>query len=572
MARTTIPPAKTTPAWWRWLRTAPGLELWLCVLVTGVLVWLRLGNWHEGRGMDEETLDILVQPENEEANRRVMVVYFLNSMLPYLEVAAALFAVPLHLAVLRAWPHVSKLAGAAWRTCLFLAAWAVLRDLVEHMAYLEITISGEPPTPVSYSIKLLMIGVAALTPAIGLRMYSKSKLLTRHTVRSFLGPTLFCFAAFCSLWMLMDLLDSLKEFQENRTPLGKMLMFYINMVPFIYVSVAPAAILLGVLYALTKMSRTNEIVSMMGAGRSIAQILTPIFVTALLASVVSMAANYHWAPRAEGNRRAVMRALTEKEGGSIMAEGLMFKNPDTRRTWFAGSFPFNLRDDKIKNIELRQEDENGLLERAWIARSAMWWPVIHQWRFYYGVEITYEDGKPVSVLDFSGRVPGQIFRMDVTGIEETPYSIVSSALTPDYMGVPELLAYLETHQNATKEKLAPFITHLFHRSAMPFQCLVLALVAAPLGIAYSRRGSLSGVAASIFIFFGMMFVNDFFLNLGKGGHLAPWLTVWIPNLAFGGFGLVMLYMRSQNKEMPRFQIKAPKVLRPRNRAAPVPAS
>src|SRR5690606_11038225 len=131
----------------------------------------------------------------------------------------------------------------------------------------------------------------------------------QYTLRNFLGPAVFCFVAFCSLYILMDLLDSLKDFQDSKTPVGKMLVFYLHLVPFIFVSVAPAAIVLVVLSSLIKMSKSNEIVAQLGAGRSIAQILIPIFAAAFAASLIALAANYYWDARAEGNRKAIMRAL-----------------------------------------------------------------------------------------------------------------------------------------------------------------------------------------------------------------------------------------------------------------------
>jgi lipopolysaccharide export LptBFGC system permease protein LptF len=169
--------------------------------------------------------------------------------------------------------------------------------------------------------------------------------------------------------------------------------------------------------------------------------------------------------------------------------------------------------------------------------------------------------------DFTGRLPGMPSKMDVQGIEETPWSIVSSALVPDFMGVPDIVSYVTAHGETGTVKLAPFRTHLHHRFAFPFQCLVLALVAAPLGIAFSRRGSLGGIAVSIFIFFGMIFVNDLFLNLGKGGHLPPQVAPWIPNAIFGLVGGLMLYLRSQNKELPKISFKAAKVMRSRRQTA-----
>jgi len=554
---------------WRWVRESRNLTAWSTIAAVLVILALQNNGYHEQfetgprSGLDMVDLKGWVPP--------TMPILYLNYLVPYLTIWLLAGGVVFHIAILRATPESRRAVLPCWIAGIFLALWGIAADLAEHLEHLEISITGEPASVFSYVMKLVMIAVICLIPPLGLHLYSRASILNRYTLRSFLAPAAFCFVAFSSLWILMDLLDSLKDFQDARIPIVKMALFYMSLMPFIYVSVAPAAILLGVLYALTKMSRANEIVSMLGAGRSVLQILAPVFVTALLASFVGVAANFYWAPRAEGNRQAIMRALTEGQAGTIMAQSLMFHNPETRRTWYAGSFPFNLRDEKIRNVEVRQADENGVLQRTWIARSAFWWPTTGQWRFYNGQEIIYKDGKPQTMIDFTGREPGAPSKLDVDGIEETPWSIVSSALVPDFMGVPDLVSYLKAHETADPRRLAPFRTHLYHRTAFPWQCLVLALVAAPLGIAYSRRGSLGGIAGSIFIFFGMIFINDVFLSLGKGSHLNPALTVWIPNLIFAVLGLTMLYLRSQNKELPKLSFKKAQIKRPKGRVI-APAS
>ena len=71
-----------------------------------------------------------------------------------------------------------------------------------------------------------------------------------------------------------------------------------------------------------------------------------------------------------------------------------------------------------------------------------------------------------------------------------------------------------------------------------------------------------------------MFMNNLFLNLGKGGHLPTWLTVWIPHVLFGSLGLILFHYRSQNRDLPSFKLRLTKrkaqIARPRNRSAPLP--
>ena len=73
-------------------------------------------------------------------------------------------------------------------------------------------------------------------------------------------------------------------------------------------------------------------------------------------------------------------------------------------------------------------------------------------------------------------------------------------------------------------------------------------IASPLGIVFSRRGVLAGVASSIFIFFGMIFLTNLFLAFGKGGYIAPVAAAWIPNLIFAAIGMFLLWMRSTNRD------------------------
>ena len=58
--------------------------------------------------------------------------------------------------------------------------------------------------------------------------------------------------------------------------------FYLVQIPFIIVNQLPLSVLLGLLYVLTRMSRRNEIVSMLGAGVSVPRVLLPLILVGLL--------------------------------------------------------------------------------------------------------------------------------------------------------------------------------------------------------------------------------------------------------------------------------------------------
>lgn len=99
--------------------------------------------------------------------------------------------------------------------------------------------------------------------------------------------------------------------------------------------------------------------------------------------------------------------------------------------------------------------------------------------------------------------------------------------------------------------LAPYRTNLYDRWAFPWSCLVLVFIAAPLGIVYNRRGVLGGVTAAIFLFVGTIVLRSFLLALGKGARLDPMLAAWLPQLTFFLIGLVLLWFRATNRDLPK---------------------
>jgi LPS export ABC transporter permease LptG len=472
--------------------------------------------------------------------------------------------------LLRQWGNLKKLIVPTWIAALSVAAWAVCTDIAHHLGAMQMTEMGEPMAFTAYWVKLVLLVTASLGLPALLHYYHRCGALDRYTMRTFLAPLVFCFVAFTSLWLIMDLLDNLKDFQEAEAPLGRVVMFYFGVMPFIFVSVMPASLLLSVLYTLTKMSRANEVVAMLGVGRSVMQILQPLFVVSAAVAMVSFAANYHWAPRAEGKKDAVIRGLEGKQKDSIMQSDIMYHDPLTQRTWFIGSMPFSMRDGRLRGVQVREQDAQGQVTRVIHADSATWFPG-GLWRFFDGKEVRYTDTQPTQIKPFDRDGNGRAV-LDVRSFEETPWSMISYALKPDYMGVPELVSYMKAHPNDSPERLAPFYAHYHHRFAMPWQSFALALVAAPLGIAYSRRGAVGGIAGSIFIFFALLFLNNLCLNLGKGDHLPPALSPWIPHLIFGFLGVMLLHYRSLNKDLPklnlaRFFKKKVQIARPRNRQA-----
>jgi lipopolysaccharide export LptBFGC system permease protein LptF len=123
---------------------------------------------------------------------------------------------------------------------------------------------------------------------------------------------------------------------------------------------------------------------------------------------------------------------------------------------------------------------------------------------------------------------------------------------PEFLGVSELREYLRFNSDFPETLLAPFRTQLQYRWALPWTCFVVALMAAPLGISFSRRGIIASVALAILLVFTMNFLTHLFLALGEGDRISPITAAWTPNVIFFLIGLYLLRLRATNRETPSF--------------------
>src|SRR3979490_643136 len=116
--------------------------------------------------------------------------------------------------------------------------------------------------------------------------------LDRYVVRNFLQAYFYCIAGFVSIWFIFDVSDNISTFLDQRISRTLILQYYLTQIPQILVILLPVALLLALLFSLGRMSRSNEIVSMLTSGVSLPRILAPLLFIGLLTTAASTALNY----------------------------------------------------------------------------------------------------------------------------------------------------------------------------------------------------------------------------------------------------------------------------------------
>jgi len=371
------------------------------------------------------------------------------------------------------------------------------------------------------------------------------KILDRYVLTKFALPFVYCLFGFIAIWFIFDLSDNLPDFLQGKASVEFLLAYYKSQIPEIIVISLPIGALLALLYSLTAMSRTNEIISMLGAGLSVTRILMPLFAVGLLLVGVTAYFNYEQAPKAAMLKKQMIKDVKRDKPKEPGLTGHLYRNREDLRTWYMKRIEQGR--NQIYEVQIVQQNAEDDITAQYYARDAVYIPDTKQWVLYRGMYVEMDkERRETSKEMFEDKV--------IDGWKETPWRIASSVMNPDYLSVPELKDYLLFNHDFPEARLAPYRTQLAYRYALPWVCLLVIFLAAPMGIVYSRRGILGGVAIAIGLFFSLVFVSSLFIAFGKGNRIPPVAAAWGPLVVYFGIGLWLLWYRSTNRDLPKFRI------------------
>jgi LPS export ABC transporter permease LptG len=374
------------------------------------------------------------------------------------------------------------------------------------------------------------------------------RLLDRYVLQNFLVPFLYSTCGFLAIWLVFDLSGKGHDFIDAHVKLKTLAYFYLTQFPQILVICLPVGLLLALLYSLSRMSRSNEIISMLTAGRSVLRVMMPLFIVGFLVACFSLALNYQLAPHSDNTRKILLEQITTGHDSTSEIDQQLFRNRQDSRTWLVEAI--QRKQNTLRGIDISQQDGEGNVITKWYAERGAFNPADKSWTFTRGKQVNFDKEGNILAEDDSWLHGSK----RISGWSETIWRILSTNDDPQDLSVPELREYLVNNGDFPEVRLAPFRTHYWYRWSVPFQCLVVIFIAAPLGIVYSRRGVLAGVASCIFIFFAMGFVEKLFLALGKGGRIPAFFGAWSSDLIFMLVGCYLLWLRANNREFPKLRI------------------
>lgn len=423
---------------------------------------------------------------------------------------------------------------------LALAAILATREVAEVADHL----TGFPDADTTaHQLRPAVLTALCLVPALAAFYYGFVGALDRYVIRSFLGAFALCFSALFSIWIIGDLTNNFSDFRESGETFRFIGMYYSAAFPKFFVDFAPFGLLLAMLYSLGKFSRGQEIVSMIQTGRGVARLIFPLIMMGSVVGLICLGFNYRWAPAAAAYQDALLEEA--KMGSLSKARNVVYFADEERRLWFIGSFPYEYHQGQpLRNVIVRSFTADGKPEWRIKANTAQWnrdtndWSFqgVTKWDLTHRLEVAEQPLDPEIVDDLTDPLV-------ISNWSETPWQLIKPGLKAEQLGIPGLYSWLVQNRESEWGNKRQFLTQWHYRWAQPGICLAIVLLAAPLGIVFSRRGTAGGVALAIFLCAGMLFASTVFLSLGESGYLPPMWAAWGTNILATAIALVLIQRR-----------------------------
>jgi LPS export ABC transporter permease LptF/LPS export ABC transporter permease LptG len=389
--------------------------------------------------------------------------------------------------------------------------------------------------------------VVVRIPRLTLRFPS---LLDRYIARSWVSSVLLVLLAFMVIFFLGEFMDLIDDIQQHHVKGRVLVHYYAYHVFQIAFTVAPVALLVGVLITLGLLARRNEITAMKAGGISVYRAAGPVLGMGLIASlglyglqewvlpvtnkVAAMDFNVIKGRPAQSSdqfdRRWILASDDRFYNFDYLVEHAALVRRGRAQRGLGGDFAlFGL---SIYDVDPRTWD---LRERVYASRAA-WDPdtrtydLENGWRRSTGDRSSFQTFALQRVRAIGDQPGGEIEPPPYFRREEKP---------SDTMGFEELHDYIASLEERGFD-VSKLRVQLWRKLAFPLVGLVMTLLAVPFSFVVARRGALYGVGIAIVIAIVYWAVLGIFEALGHNALIHPALAAWAPNLLFGATGLYLI--------------------------------
>lgn len=352
------------------------------------------------------------------------------------------------------------------------------------------------------------------------------KLLDRYILKRFLINLLIGLAAWIVIFLVVDMIENISRFIDNKASLEQFLMYYVYYIPYIINLTLPIAMLLSALFTLNVFAQHNEVVAELSSGISLYRILTPLFILAFFISIGAGFFNELIVPEANQQRFDILRYDVQKKARpSQKSRSNIYLQDSANRAVYVKFF--NGKTKQGRNVSIKTYHGSVMTER--LDAKIFIWKGDH-WLLKKG-HLRHFNNQQETMSTFNDTV---LYQLRIK-----PADLILMQKKPEEMSYAELNKFI-TELRAIGADVRKWLVERHLKIAFPLANFIVVLLGAPLASRKRRGGIGLNFGISLLVTFVYFIIIRTGQVLGYRAFLPPVLAAWLGNLIFMTLGLISL--------------------------------
>ena len=362
-----------------------------------------------------------------------------------------------------------------------------------------------------------------------------------YIIRELIAPFLFGMGIFTSLGLSIGaVFELVRQVTEKGLFLGIAIQILFLKMPGFIVLAFPMSILLATLMTYSRLSSDSELIALRSVGVNIYKLILPTIIFSFIVVSITFTLNNFVAPAANYQARMTMKkALGEsrptfKTTNILLPEHQKVKISDgsrkeiLTRLFYAEEFD----GEQMKNLTVLDRSQ-GEISQIVTARAAEWNILENTWDFYDGtIYIIGVDGGYSNVVRFQHQQ---------LALPRTALDFTQKERKSDEMGLFQAREYLKIIEIGGEDKdVRKLRVRIQEKLALPFVCLVFALIGAAIGVKPQNSGKATSFGICIGLIFTYYLTSSICSSMGVWGVLSPAMAAWLPNVLGLATGIFLL--------------------------------
>jgi LPS export ABC transporter permease LptG/LPS export ABC transporter permease LptF len=358
------------------------------------------------------------------------------------------------------------------------------------------------------------------------------RILTRYILGEILSHTLIGCALFTFILFMKELPHILEMVVRNSSTFTNVFEIFLFTLPNFFMVTIPMAVLVGVLLGLSRLAADSEIIAMRASGLGIGYFVRVAAIVAVSGTILGLVNSLYLTPRAN-------QAILEMEQELATSQASYEIQP-------------RVFDEDFHNYVLYVQDVRGGTGASnWrqVFMADVTDPAVPKITTAASAFVVNDQAQELLMRLNNGAeheiVNGQPQQYNISAFNSTDRPFVLSQQNDVHLGRLDTAIYalpLDTLRSHFNDKDGRrYLIEMHKRFAYPAACLVLMLVAVPLGVTSRRGGKSSAWVFTILLVIFYYVLSDIGIALGRQEKIPAFLAVWSANLLFAAAGIFLLW-------------------------------